>query len=276
MNLKKILLIPILLIFTINPTKAHFFYTYSIDKGWGIGCATGLNYFFGDVNDNKGRIWNNTPFNKYYYPDKKFMGNFFISKKINKFISLRGEAAIGKLSGTDENSDLHFEGNVNSYMLVGYFDFFEYFFKKFELEKTKFYVFGGIGLSYFNSICRVNSTKKVISTIGYDSELNKTERTTETTINIGLGTNYIVDKNWSVFFNTSLYYVNTDKLDAFRTTKAGLEGYGFMSIGAIYNFDFNIRTQSSTWEKSSGRNNLPYNPGVKNKRKKKLHNKWEK
>ncbi len=275
MNFKKVLLFTIFLILTSKYTNAQLFYIYPFDKGWSIGGCIGLNYFYGDVNDNKGRIWNNTPFNKYYYTDKNIMGNFILSKKINRFINLRGEVIFGRLSGTDEKANLHFDGNINSFMIIGYFNFVDYFFNRTKSDKTKFYAFGGIGLSNFNSICRINSTKKIVSTIGYDSGLNKIDRTTETTINIGLEAIHNLDKSWSIFFNTSLFYLNTDKLDSYRSNKSGLEGYGYMALGIIYNFDFKIRTQNSTWEKSSGNNNSPYNPGVHNKRKKKLHNKWK-
>lgn len=276
MNIKKNLFLLIVLIFFYKNSYSQLFYLYSIEKGWGIGGASGLNYFFGDVNDNKGRIWNNTPFNKYYYTDKKIMGNFFVSKKINRYLELKTSITFGKLSGTNEGLNLTFESNVTSYMVEGYFYFIDYLFEKSESNKIKYYVIGGAGLSYFNSICRENTTKKVISVVGYDSQLNKTEKTTETTINIGLGVNYNIDKKWSLFFNTSLYYLNTDKLDAIKSTKSSLEGYGLMSFGVSYNFDFKIRSSNSTWEKSSGNNDRPYNPGVKNKRKKKLHNKWKK
>ena len=51
-------------------------------EGWGIGVNIGLNYFFGDISDDKGRIWNNTPLSSFYYTDKNLMASFSLSKSI--------------------------------------------------------------------------------------------------------------------------------------------------------------------------------------------------
>jgi hypothetical protein len=76
-------------------------------------------------------------------------------------------------------------------------------------------------------------------------------------------------------YETSLNYLNTDKLDALISDVTKLEGYGYMSFGCVYKFNFNIRTKNNLWKSSSGTNNRPHNSGVNNKKKRKLHNKWK-
>ncbi|NVN96353.1 MAG: hypothetical protein HXX18_13850 [Bacteroidetes bacterium] len=251
-------------------------------EGWGIGANIGLNYFFGDISDDKGRIWNNTPLSSFYYTDKNLMASFSLSKSINRFWGIRGHISYGKLSGSDEKTLMYFKGNVYSMDLDVSFQYLDYFLKRPESSKFKYYAFAGLGLCSFNAIARDVTSNTFLYARGYDRNGNTTNLNTESKLKLGLGIAYQLDKKWIFNFETSLHYLNTDYLDAYKSTSSKLEGYGFMSLGVIYkfNWDFNFSSKTNTvnslWEKSRGNNDRSYNSGLKNKKKRKLYNKWKK
>jgi hypothetical protein len=251
-------------------------YIYPMRDGWGIGLNIGLTYFYGDVNDNKGRIWNNTPLSGFYYDDKKFMLSGSLSKKISKIWAVRGHLAYGKLKGSDDYLNSYFESTMFSGDLDVTFQFLDYFMARPESSKFKYYLFGGLGLCSYATI-RYNMVSNVIENAqGYNTVNGKfLNYTMETIGKIGLGIAYQLNKDFQLNFETSLHYINTDNLDAYQSKSVALEGYGFMSLGVVYKFNLHLFERNEMSMKSMGENNRSHNSGLKNKRKKKLHNKWK-
>ena len=275
----KILLLLLLFFFAKSFVNAQNNYRFS--EAWGVGANIGLNYFYGDVSDDKGRIWNNTPLSGFYYTDKNLMGSLSLTKSINKIWTLRGHLAYGKLSGSNEKTNMYFKGNIYTMNLDVTFQYLDYFLRRPESSKFKYYAFAGVGLLSYNSIRRETGTNVFQYARGYDNKGQTTNLSTETVAKLGLGIAYQLDKKWLFNFETSLHYVATDYLDAYKSSSSKLEGYGFMSIGFVYKFDLNIdfgsrsNTVNSLWDKSRGNNNRLHNSGLDNKRKRKLHNKWK-
>jgi hypothetical protein len=249
---------------------------YSFSDKWGVGANIGLNYFYGDVSDDKGRIWNNAPLSGFYYTDKNFMASLSLTKAINKLWGIRSYLAYGKLSGSDEGKDMYFKSAVYSMDMDVTFQYLDYFLNRPETSKFKYYAYAGFGMFKFNSIRRKITTDQLIDTNG----INNNGESIKPIVKLGLGIAYQLDKKWLFHFETTLYYTNSDYLDDFKSSSSKLEGFGYMSLGFIYKFNLNLNLNlhsgNDLWEKSKGTNNRTYNSGLKNKKKRKLHNKWKK
>jgi hypothetical protein len=268
------LFIPLFLISTNSFSQFHI--NYPITKGWEVGFNIGTSYFYGDVNDNKGRFWNNTPFSSFYYDQKRLMGDFVLSKNITPLIATRGHIKYGKLSGSNENLNMYFEGELFSMEGELTLNFIDLFMHRKDNPKFRYYAIAGLGLTSYNAVRKEIGTNNLLSEVGYTNNgKSKTDLTTESMGKFGLGIGYNIDKYWLVNFETTLNYVNTDKLDAFKSTNTELEGFGYMSFGVAYKFNFFIKTKNKEYKSSSGTNNKPHNSGVNNNKKKRLKNKWK-
>ncbi len=257
-----------------NNTFSQFHFNYPITKGWEVGLNVGTSYFYGDVNDNKGRFWNNTPFSSFYYDQKRLMGDFVLSKNITPLIAARGHIKYGKLSGSNENLNMYFEGELFSMEGELTLNFIDLFIHRQDNPKFRYYAIAGLGLTSYNAVRKEIGTNNFLSEVGYKNMgTTKTKLTTESMGKFGLGIGYNIDKYWLVNFETTLNYVNTDKLDAFKSTNTELEGFGYMSFGVAYKFNFFVKTKNKEYKSSSGTNNKPHNSGVNNKKKKGLKNK---
>ncbi len=267
----KVLLVLLFVLLTKSFLCAQYIYPFY--EGWGIGANIGLNYFYGDVNDDKGRIWSNPPLSGFYYTDKNVMGSLSLGKDISEIWGVRSHFTFGSLSGSNEKTRMYFKGDLYSFGLDVTFQYIDYFLKRPKSRKFKYYAFCGLGLTSFNS----TRTETLIDMPLNAEDYNNTEETGNyiTTIKLGLAIVYQLDKKWLFNFETSLNYLNTDYLDAYSSSSAKLEGYGYMSLGLVYKFDLDIRAgRNDLWKKSSGHNNRSHNSGLSNKRKRKLRNKW--
>ncbi len=245
---------------------------YPINHGWEVGADLGLSYFYGDINDNKGRFWNNSPFSSFYYDQKKIAIDITLGKALFNFLSVRGHFIYGNLSGSNEILNMYFDGNIIGVDGDMTFHYLDYFMNRTENPKFNYYVFAGLGLMNFNAIRREISSNQILSTVGYTQDgSSKTKMTTESMGKVGLGVGFNINKNWQTKFETSLHYLNTDKLDAYFPSDKIIEGYGFMSIGFVYKFKFRLISKDKLQKESRGTNNKPVNSGVNNKKKRKLN-----
>lgn len=273
---KYISLTIIILISGLNNIKAQYSYAYPFGKGWDAGLNLGLSYFYGDVNDNKGRFWKATPLSGFYYEEKNLTGDLSLGKIINPYLHLRSHFVFGKISGSNDELNTYFNGNIMTFGLDVHFHYIDFFMKRPESSKFKYYSVTGLGFTSYNAVRREISTNKFLSSVGYSNYgNNKTSNNSSASLKLGLGVAYHIDRYWKVNFESSLNYLFTDKLDGLVSSNTLLEGYGLMSFGVAYKFDLNIKTHNNNWKKSSGTNNRPHNSGFENKRKRKLHNKWK-
>ena len=260
-----LMLVLLILFLSKSVVYAQFIYPFSDD--WSVGANMGLTYFYGDVNDDKGRIWNNTPFSRSYYAHKNIMVSTNLSKAMSRNWGIRGNLSYGKISGSNENTNMYFEGTVYSLDIGATFQYIDFFIIRPPSSKFKYYALAGTGFSNFSTIRRDLSTNVFQNGMGYNNEGVFTDFSTEVLIKIGLGFGYQLDKVWLINFETTLNYLYSDNLDAYISTASFLEGYGYMSLGIVYKFDLNIKTPANSLKKSSGYNNRSYNSGIKNKRK---------
>jgi len=277
--IKKTNILIVILFVLITKSYIYAQTPYSFSDAWGVGANIGLNYFYGDVNDDKGRIWNNTPLSGFYYTDKNIMGSLHFTKDINKLWGFRGNFTFGNLSGSNEKTNMYFKGTLYAFDIDVSFQYLDYFLKRPPSNKFKYYAFAGLGFCSYNAIRRDATTQLFQGGLGYDIKGKTTHFAMSSMEKIGLGIAYHLDKVWVFNFETSLNYLNTDDLDAYASSSSRLEGFGFLSFGVIYKFDFNFNFETHNgnklWEKSRGSNNRTFNSGLYNKKKKKLHNKWK-
>ena len=272
-------LILTLLFFTLfKPTKLVAQNPILWYKDWSVSGELGLSYFFGDVNDNHNRISNNTPLSSFYWDNKEFMSSITLAKQMDRFWGVRLHLLYGNLAGTNDNIRVSFNGKVFESDIDVTFNFIDMIFKRPEKTKFKYYAFVGLGISKYRAVSSVMNTGKFINQVGYqDSGRFVSKLNTDALMSFGLGIKYNLNKQCFFTFETSLRYINTDILDAYSSSSSKVEGFGFMSIGFGYKFDFRIWKGSNgdSWQKSKGKKNDPRNSGMNNNKKTRLRNKWK-
>ena len=234
-----LLIILFLSVLKINKVQAQGF--YSLSENWQLKGTIGNTTFHGDINDNKNRIWNNSPFSKYYYEHRKIMIAGQLTKKINSFLFIGGQGLYGGVGGSNDALDLYFdakllEGSIDLGMNVSNLLWGESIHRRWYL-----YGSGGLGLAGFWTIKRKISTDNIVSTKGYDNgRINYTDPTVERVIHLEIGMNYRINKRWDLNLSKSYRIVDTDKLDAHIERKIIYEEFGYFSVGLIYNFNLDF------------------------------------
>ncbi|MCF8369279.1 MAG: hypothetical protein K9G76_09580 [Bacteroidales bacterium] len=208
---------------------------YSINKpgikdNWSVTGQLGMSVFRGDVD--KKKSWT-IPGVYGIAVQKKLLSTGFLNGGIKaqfNFGKLKGE----KNSQSFENN--FFEASVNFQAIMN-----KWINRNFKFEKFRPYAFGGIGIINYRALLR-DSDGNVVNGIGYDvidgnlegngTEPEKNGRVTEIIFPVGLGVNYKIDPVWSLEFEVSSRYINSDKLDAkirFKDDK-----YWFVTLGVTY------------------------------------------
>ena len=272
------LLIVIFCTILIPTTKLYSQESFLWSKDWAISGELGLDYYFGDASDNHNRIYNNSPLSSFYWDNKEFMSSITLSKQVNRLWSVRGHLSYGNLSGSNDNIKVAFTGKVYTSEMDLTFNFIDAIFSLPEKSRFKYYAFMGLGLTKLRAESYSMVTGKPLFYEGYNSSKSGLFKyTTEGMVAMGLGVKYNMDRKFFFTFETSLKYVNTDKLDAYKSTYTKLEGMGFMSIGLGYKFDLNFSSGSNSdnWDKAKGKKMDPRNSGMNNKKKTRLRNRWK-
>ncbi len=146
---------------------------------WSVSGQIGLDYFYGDANDNHNRIYKNSPFSSFYWDNKNFMTSITLAKQLNRYLEIRGHLLYGTLTGSNEDIKVSFKGTVYSGDMDITFNFADVIFKRPEKAKFKYYAFMGIGLAKYRAISRNMITNKYISEVSYadSTRLIKIQRT---------------------------------------------------------------------------------------------------
>jgi opacity protein-like surface antigen len=212
---------------------------YPFGKYWEFGVFVNTANFHGDLSENQNSFLNNTPFSSYFYQDRKFGGGILINKMFTPIWGVKGIFEYAQLAGRNEKLNARFQGDLFLYTTNVVFDWSNAFLGEDKYRKWSSYAYIGIGFSETRSNAydlqsgiQIGSTGYKISKYG-----NGYQRMTETTIPIGLGATYKLNKSITLFFEWNRYFVNTNKLDAFVIESTRYESVGNLVLGATYKFD---------------------------------------
>ena len=206
---------------------------------WSVTLSGGSMLFYGDL-----RQFDFYPISKKnstdWYDLKKGLSErdkgFSLSatKQITSIFGIQGMIETGGLQGVKIKADEHFKTSFITYGLNLKVDFLPIFNPNIKDHKINVYCLLGFGLIDFKSLQTSISTGDTIHSYGYGQYGQKKKRTTEVYIPLGLGVKYKINKKFDVGLESTIYNVNTDKLDAHKKVGTAKDKYGYTAITLTY------------------------------------------
>lgn len=240
--------------------KAQWGGYHAFATDWEITLHLGMTSFYGDVTDNKNRIYNNSPFHRYFYEDRGFAYGVMLRKNMSPYYSFRGVFLRGDIYGSSDRYGLYFNAVTNHYYLGANLDLTSLMLGVDDNRPWELYAFAGLGFNDSRTWLYDASTDNLVGTNGFGSErwLGGDEAMARAaTIPFGIGFSYELHNNWSFNMETSIHGVNTDRLDAFESDDTKTEGFGYSSIGLTYHFNFPYQLNLRRYPKTPRRSNDP-------------------
>lgn len=221
---------------------------YSVEEHWQLGLNIGATYFGGDLTDNKNKIWNNTPFNSYYYEDRKLMYGLTLAKEISPSVETSLQFLYGKVQGTKATVNMYFLANVLEINLQLKVNILNAILGENQKRHIDIYTVTGIGFAYFSS--HSNYLQPDTNFYGEHYVANSYSGL-GLLFPLGLGLKYDLGKRFRINLESSYRILLNDNLDALSYNIKKVEGYGFISLGFTYRFNF-----PRIYFKSRGRSNF--------------------
>lgn len=234
--------------------------TYNWFNEWQLGISGGGVAFYGDVSNRSPQIMNSTPFSKYFYKERTFMLNGSLQKMILPYFGVRGSLRYGKLGATSDLDKSYFSTNIFTYDLAGLVDFTNLFFGVDKRRPYSFFGVLGLGISESRTWKYDYFTKKLIDTNGFGSPKKvggKYQPMTEGIAFAGLGFNYQLSKAFSLEFEISRFFINSDKIDATVSSTKKTEGFGMISLGIKYDLSLPKHLQTGSTPRFDNRSGEP-------------------
>ncbi len=237
--------------------------TYYLNEKWEASIYGSANSFYGDLSEKSNRMFNNTPFSKFYYLDRQFGGGFTLEKKINPYFGAKGNLYYSGLKGTRESKDQYFKGWVFEYSLLGTVDMSNLFMGQDRYRKWSIYGYWGLGFTESRSWKYNLTTGDLLGTNGLQKTNveGKFKPMTETIMPIGIGYNYKFAKKQGFFIEMSFRPINTDKLDVTISTDNFSEGFGTITFG--FNTDLSMPRGMSMFQRKPRYNGKSSEPAIK-------------
>ncbi len=258
-GIKLPLLITLLLLLA-RPGFSQWGGYHQFASDWEINTAIGMTSFYGDLTDKKNRFISNTPFHRYFYEDRKLGFGFTLRKNFNAYLAFRGSFNYGKISSSSSTYNRYFNAKFYEYYLGVDFDLSTLIWGKSRNQDWKLYAFTGLGFTDSRTWLYDDKTNELLSTNGFGEERwldGKQKMATETTFPIGIGGQYKFSDSWSATIESGIHIINTDRLDAFKSSEAGIEGFGYACIGISYHFHMPWQLRLSRYPKHNGKSSDP-------------------
>lgn len=205
------------------------------EEKWQLGLNFGASYFGGDLTDNKNKIWNNTPFNSYYYEDRKLMLGLTFGKEISPSAEAALQFLYGSVQGTKESVNMYFNANVIETNLHLKLNLLNLIFGSNTKRRFDIYTITGIGFAYISS----HSHFIRDDSISYGPRYYPNSYSgTGLLFPLGMGLRYDIGKHFRMGLESSYRILLNDQLDALSYNQKAVEGYGFIALSMTYKFDF--------------------------------------
>lgn len=255
-------IIPVLILFLgiSKDSQAQWggYHTFAAD--WELNLNLGMTSFYGDLTDNKNRLFTNTPFNRYFYQDREMVYGVLLKKHISRTFSIRGEFNHGKLKSNPSSYDLHFNSKFNEYYLGAELNIANLFRPEKGEHPWDVYVYTGLGVTDYRTWLYDDESGELLDRQGYGESRwfdQKPKMATAFTIPSGMGVSYRLSDEWALNFETSINLMVTDKMDAYNSDVSGIEGYGITSLGISYYFHLPWNLHTGRYHNYKGRSSEP-------------------
>jgi OmpA-OmpF porin, OOP family len=221
---------------TSTPTASAPASQREIDR-WSVGVNGGVLLFYGDI-----RQYDFYPVTE-YNSEWRFGGGLTVNRSFNSFFSLQGQLLFGQLSGSRAirragrtftstwPADVYFETNIFEYGVNAVINLSNLTLsQRSKPRKLSVYALAGLGLVTFDS---------EVKSLQTEFRFNKSGKTTETVVPVGLGVKYKINNKFDVGLETTFGNVNTDKLDATVVNGSASDKYSYSDVTLTYKFGEN-------------------------------------
>lgn len=237
--MKRLLLsisILLLLLSFAGTVKAQKHYRFS--NNWSASFFVGTTNFHGDLSDNANSFKNNNPFSKYFYQDRRFGLGVYVDKMFNPYFGARAILMYATMKSTKESEKLYFTGNFFEYSISAVFNLSNAIMGIDNYRPYQVYGFIGIGFTETRSELYNLKNDSLVDRVGYhiENEGRGPKRLTELVMPVGLGINYSLNKQFSVFGEFTSHVVFSNKIDVYPVEGTAYESVGMINVGITYSF----------------------------------------
>lgn len=184
-----------------------------------------------------------------YHHENAFGGGVTATYAFSPVFGIQGQFNFGGFSGSAREKDLYFDGSYIEPTLNVHVNFSNLLFPA-RVGKSKFSTYGyvGTGLNGFRSTLHLFNGY-MVDYEGYtDNEFTKDKRTVEVVFPVGFGAKYKINSHLGITLETSIRFLNSDKLDAY-VGGSSKDAYQYTSLGVAYNFSGKVeKTDASQME----------------------------
>lgn len=198
------------------------------DQRWVLRMMGGPSVFLGDIKQNP-LLPASTPFNEW-----RFGGSVGLEYRISPVFSLSGKAAYLQLAGIKTKNNRYFEADL----IEGAIQLQIYPVNIFSLSNgriAEFYLFGGFGLSNYDSRLYNTTNDQTVASSGFGNGKGIAGKTFEPVVAAGIGLDFPLSEHWMISFESGNHAVASDMLDVFAS---GFEYdvFNFTTVGVAYRF----------------------------------------
>lgn len=235
------------MLLTYTIAQDDYFSLYKPHEKWFGSLHLGVNSFWGDINDNTNKLFPITPFQSSFYKNRHIVLGGEFGKNITPFFTIGIAFKFANVSGKDYRTAREFYSYFNNeIVIVATADIL-----RLSKIKSNWGLYPRIGLGIYGFKTRLwnSNTGELLALfpeypINYELETKVIDKPPmhhyTFAIPFGIGVNYQLLPELTLFFETSMTWVNQDKLDAFSSKMRNFEGVWTSSIGVTYHFDFPI------------------------------------
>lgn len=204
---------------------------YYAHEAWEGGVQFGVNSFWGDVDDGTNKIFPATPFQSSFYQQRQFVLGGHFGKRLAPFWSVAVSFKLSNLSGRNHKEDLQFISKLNNEVVfITTFDIL-----KMARANPNWSLYPRVGVGVYGFKSRLWNISDGAPVAAFP-EGNIFQYSLA--IPFGVGVGYRPLPELHLFLETSMTWVNSDLLDAWRSPRRAFEGVWTTSIGVSYQFDF--------------------------------------
>lgn len=162
-------------------------------------------------------------------------------KQISPVFGIGGQLLMGKLRGTNLNSDLYFKSKFTELNLHAILNLSNIFVKYKENRSLNIYSTLGIGIINWSSVLYDLNTN-----IPLFSYSNVTQWKPKLCIPVGLGLQFALNENLGINLEGSVNWINSDNLDVYPSGSSKYDYFAYSSLGFTYKITTNKRSAKKT------------------------------
>lgn len=220
---------------------------FSQEKNWSVQLSTGPTIHYGDIMDHE-LFFPATDNNKAW----NFSGAFALERRLNPYLSVRGQLLYGKLGGTRSSvtNPRYFEADIFDYSVQARIDLLNLFTNNNTNRNYNIYGLLGVGLSNWETDLINAKNNNILSRSG-GVDVGMLKMTTEGFIPAGGGISYGLNNNFTLNLESTMRIANSDDMDAQKSGDSQYDMYSFTSLGLSYSFGGKQSKQSARMDYNS-------------------------